>query len=259
MSPPWSRRHDVIVLSHDGIGLCLGGSGRLRQLAEASAQPLTELEQQAPALGLRRVRILLSNQLLRYTVLPWQVGVYSEADWQALAAHQFRQQYGTAAEGWDLRVSLQGYAQPAVACALDAGLIAQLTAIARSAGWTLLSIEPALMAVFNRHRARLAQADQWLLIVEPQRLVLAQLGAGTWQHFYVDSPLAGEEATSAQRLISQALHLQGATAPKAIACFGPSAMLPTQLAEGLPLLRLPSHITDGQRDDSHLHLLAGVA
>lgn len=259
MSPLWSRRHDVIVLSHDSIGLCLGGSGRLRQLAEASAEPLAELERQAPALGLRRVRILLSNHWLRYSVLPWQAGVYSAADWRALAMHQFRQQYGAAAEGWDLRVSLQGYGQPAVACALDAGLIAQLTTIARSTGWTLLGIEPALMAVFNRHRARLAQADHWLLMAEPQRLVLAQLGAGVWQHFYIDSPLAGEEPASAQRLISQALHLQGATAPVAIACFGPAAMLPTQLAEGIPLLRLPAYLTGGQRDDSHLHLLAGVA
>lgn len=259
MSPLWSRRHDVLVLSHDGIGLCMAGSGRLHQLAEASAQPLAELAQEAPALGLRRVRILLSNHWLRYAVLSWQVGIYSNADWCALAMHQFRQQYGATAEGWDLRVSLQGYGQPAVACALDAGLIAQLTAIARSAGWTLLSIEPALMAVFNRHRARLAQSHHWLLMAEPQRLVLAQLGAGSWQHFYVDSPLAGEEAASAQRLIGQALHLRGATAPTAIACFGPSVMLPTQLAEGIPLLRLPSYITDGQRDDSHLHLLAGVA
>ena len=259
MSPLWSRRHDVIVLSHDGIGLCLAGSGRLRQLAEASTQPLLELEQQAPALGLRRVRILLCNQWLRYSVLPWQAGVYSEADWRALAAHQFRQQYGAAAESWDLRVSLQGYGQPAVACALDAGLIAQLTGIARNAGWTLLAIEPALMAVFNRHRAKLAQADHWLLMAEPQRLVLAQLGAGVWQHFYIDSPLAGEEAASAQRLIGQALHLQGATAPTAIACFGPATMLPTQLAEAIPLLRLPAYLSSGQRDDSHLHLLAGVA
>lgn len=259
MSPLWSRRHDVIVLSQDGIGLCMAGSGRLRQLAQASEPPLTALEQQAPALGLRRVRIILSNQLLRYTVLPWQVGVYSEADWRALAAHQFRQQYGTAAEGWELRVSLQGYGQPAVACALDTGLSAQLTAIARSAGWTLLGIEPALMAVFNRHRARLSQADHWLLMAEPQRLVLAQLGAGAWQHFYIDSPLAGEEVASAQRLIGQALHLQGAAVPTAIACFGPAAILPTQLAEAIPLLRLPSYITGGQRDDSHLHLLAGVA
>lgn len=244
----WFKRTAVIVLSLDGIALRTARTDDIRIISsseEAYSREglLTALEMQAGELGLRSVRFILSNQLVRYTVLPWQPGVYAMQDWKALAAHQFHNQFGNIADGWDIRVALQGYGMPAVACALERDLIDRLLDISAKAGWSLQGIEPALMTIFNRHHRHFTdKADHWLLLAEPQRLLLGQISNGAWQHFYVDSPLAGEEPMAGQRMIEHTLHLQGGVSPAAVACFGPTALLPQNLDDmlmGIAIVRLP--------------------
>ena len=267
----WFKRAAVFALGAEGIALRLAGAGGIRMLSSSSepysrehllAELMTQAgELQAAKPGLHRVRFILSNQFARYTVLPWQPGVYAMQDWLALAAHQFRKQFGPVAENWDLRVALQGYGAPAVACALDRELTERLLALSAEAGWTVQGIEPALMTVFDRHRAHFAKSDHWLLLAEPQRLLLGQLANGAWQHFHVDSPPAGEESAAGQRMIERALRLQGGVRPSAIACFGPSALLPDSLADAtsmdMPIIRLP-HPAAAQQASS-LDMLAGIA
>jgi hypothetical protein len=266
----WFKGATAIVLSLDGIALRTGTDDI--RIISSSDEPysrdglLTTLEAQASELGLRRVRFILSNQLVRYAVLPWQPGIYAMRDWQALAAHQFHNQFGVMADGWDIRVALQGYGMPAVACALDRDLIERLSEISAKAGWTVQGIEPALMAVFNRHRSHFtAKSDHWLLLAEPQRLLLGQISNGAWQHFYVDSPLAGEEPMAAQRMVEHTLRLQGGLSPSAVACFGPAALLPKSLTDdsslGITMLRLPHPVRGESKTNPNLlslDMLAGV-
>jgi hypothetical protein len=263
----WSKRTAVIVLSLDGVALRPAGTDEVR-IISSSVEPysreslLVTLEAQAGELDLQHVRFILSNQLVRYTVLPWQPGVYAMQDWLALAAHQFRSQFGALAENWELRVALQGHGMPAVACAVDRDLTERLLALSAKAGWTVRGIEPALMTVFNQHHSYLEKSDHWLLLAEPQRLLLGQISDGAWQHFYVDSPLAGEEPMAGQRMIEHALRLRGGVSPSAVACFGPAALLPKSLADGMTISRLPHPASGGGKikpDMLSLNMLAGVA
>jgi hypothetical protein len=243
----WFKGAAVIVLSLDGIALRTAGTNRTDEtrIISSSEEPYTRegllaaLEMQADTLDLHRVRFILSNQLVRYTVLAWQPGVSAMQDWVALAAHQFRNQFGTTTENWDIRVALQGYGMPSVACALDRDLTERILDISARAGWRVQGIEPALMTVFNRHRSQLEKSDHWLLLAEPQRLLLAQISGGAWQHFYVDSPLAGGESAAAQHMVEHMLRVQAGVSPSAVACFGPVALLPKNLPENVALVRLP--------------------
>jgi hypothetical protein len=255
----------VIVLSLDGIALRTAGADEVRIIA-SSNEPysrdglLAALEAQAGELGLRHVRFILSNQLVRYTVLPWQPSVYAMQDWIALATHQFRNQFGVIADSWDVRVALQGYGMPAVACALERDLIERLLAIAAKAGWRVQGVEPALMTIFNQHHRHFTdQSDHWLLLAEPQRLLLGQISNGAWQHFYVDSPPAGEEPMAAQRMIEHTLHLQAGVNPSAVACFGPAALLPNNLPESVAILRLPHPVRGDSKLSANLHSLNMLA
>lgn len=245
----WFKRTATVVLSLDGIALRTAGTDEVR-IITSGYEPysrdglLTALESQAGELGLRRVRFILSNQLVRYTVLPWQPGVYAMQDWIALAAHQFRNQFGVIADSWDIRVTLQGYGMPAVACALDRDLTKRLLHISTEAGWKVQGIEPALMTVFNRHHSYFTgKSDHWILLVEPQRILLGQISNGAWQHFYMDSPLVGDEPMAGQRMIEHTLHLQAGISPSAVACFGPLALLPKSpsgdASKSVTILRLP--------------------
>jgi hypothetical protein len=264
----WFKSPAVLALGAEGIALRPSGASAdgIRMIcgtSTSSSEPysrerlLDELEAQADKLGLQRVRFILSNQFARYSVLPWQPGIYAMQDWLALATHEFRKQFGAMAENWDFRVALQGYGEPAVACALDRELTERLLALSAKAGWTVQGIEPALMTVFNRHHAHLAKSDHWLLLAEPQRLLLGQITNGAWQHFHVDSPLAGEEPAAGQRMAERVLRLQGGTRPSAIACFGPAALLPDSLPENMPMMRL-SHPAAAVHMSS-LDMLAGIA
>lgn len=258
----WFKRAAVLVLGAEGIALRRLGAQDIR-LISSSVEPYTgerlldELHKQAVELRLQRVRFILSNQFARYAVLPWQPGVYAMQDWLALAAHQFHMQFGAIAENWELRVALQGYGKPAVACALDHELTARLLALSAEAGWTVQGIEPALMTVFNRHHAHFAKQDHWLLLAEPQRLLLGQIANGAWQYFYVDSPFAGEESAAGLRMVERALQLQGGTRPSAVACFGPAALLPDSLADDMSFIRLPYPVAAARTNS--LDMLAAIA
>lgn len=263
----WFKGAATIVLSLDGIAVRTAGSDEIR-IIHSSKEPyspeamLAALEAQASELELKRVRFILSNQLVRYAVLSWQTGVYAMQEWLALAAHQFRNQFGTVADSWDIRVALQGYEMPAVACALDHDLAERLQALSVKAGWVVQGIEPALMAVFNQHRSHFNRFDHWILMAEPQRLLLGQINNGTWQHFYVDSPPAGEEPMACQRMVEHTLRLLGGESPVAVACFGPVALLPENLANGIKLLRLPCPVSgEGKMQPNvyNLNMLAEVA
>ncbi|MEO8417879.1 MAG: hypothetical protein ABI475_04055 [Methylophilaceae bacterium] len=264
----WFKSPAVLALGAEGIALRPSGASAddIRMICGMSSSGsehysyerlLDELEAQADKLGLWRVRFILSNQFARYAVLPWQPSIYAMQDWLALATHQFRKQFGAMAENWEIRVALQGHGAPAVACALDRTLSERLLALSAKVNWSVQGIEPALMSVFNRHRAHLAKSGHWLLLAEPQRLLLGQISNGAWQHFHVDSPLAGEEPIAGMRMVERVLRLQGDTRPSAIACFGPAALLPDSLPEHMPMLRLPHPAAAVCM--SSLDMLAGIA
>lgn len=263
MLRPWFKPAAVVVLSLDGIAVRASGADDVRIISNEAHTPegvLTVLQTHANELGLRRVRFILSNQLARYTVLPWQPGVYAMQDWVALGVHKFRNQFGAVADDWEIRVALQGYGMPAVACALDRHFIERLLDLSAKAGWKVRGIEPALMTVFNQHQGHfMHQTDHWLLFAEPQRILLGQISHGAWQHFYMDSPLAGEESGAGQSLIEHALHMQEGAAPSAIACFGPPALLPKTLPENVALLRLPHPVLGESKVGPHLQNLNMLA
>lgn len=239
MSRLWSRPA-TIALAADGIALCQGGELRLLKEMQAAGWELllAELRAMAGGLRLKRVRFVLSGQFARYAVLPPQPGVAAARDWQALAEQHLRKLYGAIADNWDVRVSLQGHGEPAVACAIDRMLIAALQEVADAAHWQVQGIEPALMALFNRHR-RALPATAWLLLAEPQRLLLAEIENGCWQHFALTLPPAGEERQAAAAMLERAAQQHEGKLPAQLACYGEAALLPVTAPAGMRLLRLP--------------------
>lgn len=257
MSLPWFKSA-TIALAPEGIALREAGSIRLLTTMVAPATwetLLAELRGMADGLGLRRVRFIVSSQFVRYAVLPPQAGVLSGRDWLGLGEHHLRQLYGAVADNWEVRVSLQGAAEPVVACAMDRDLLAAIEALARDVRWQVQGIEPALMAVVNQYR-RALPVSHWLLLAEPQRVLLAEVMDGQWQRFSLALPPAGEEKQAGVNMMERAMQHHDGNVSAQLACFGESALLPESPPAGMRLLQLPQNKRDASLTNPIL--LAGL-
>jgi hypothetical protein len=115
------------------------------------------------------VSVILSNHFVRYVVVPGESAA-SEDEELALARFHFAKIHGERAKGWEVRVS------DGLACAIDAGLLAELRRIVPR----LVSVQPSLMAAYNGARKRIPREGAWLVLAEEQRVCLARIGAERW-------------------------------------------------------------------------------
>jgi len=132
----------------------------------------------------RDVSVVLADQFVRYVLLPWNAALKSPEQWLALARHRLGAVHGAAAADWNVRLTETAPSGPRLACALDRELLAELAARLLAANVRLVSVQPFLVAAFNRLRSDIRNAvgdgSCWLVIEEPRRLTLAFIQRGVW-------------------------------------------------------------------------------
>jgi hypothetical protein len=130
------------------------------------------------------VSIVLADQFVRYVLLPFNDALKTEEQWLALARHRFAGIHGSAAAGWDVKVTETSPAGPRLACALERELIDELAAKCAASNVSLVSVQPFLVAAFNQistgSRKLAGNGSCWIVVEEPGRLTLALLLRGVW-------------------------------------------------------------------------------
>jgi hypothetical protein len=126
------------------------------------------------------VSVVLSSGLVRYAVVPHSGALAGEQEQLAFARHCFARIYGAEADAWALRLSDAQPRKPRLACAVDQALIEALDRVLAPLGARYRSLQPHLMASFNRWRARLGERPGWFVVAEPGLLCLALLRRGQW-------------------------------------------------------------------------------
>jgi hypothetical protein len=128
--------------------------------------------------------VVLADQFVRYVLLPWNAALKSAEQWLGLARHRLGAVHGAAAADWNVRLTETAPSGPRLACALDRELLAELAARLLAANVRLVSVQPFLVAAFNRLRSGIRNAvgdgSCWLVIEEPGRLTLCFIQRGTW-------------------------------------------------------------------------------
>jgi hypothetical protein len=151
---------------------------------DAWREPVAAMQSVLAGLRVTAARsfVVLSNHYARYALLPWSSELSGALEEQAYARHHFLRIYGARANGWTLRASAAPPGAPRVAAAVDAGLLEALAAsFPKRAGPRLVSVQPYLMAAFNRWRNAFPAAGAWLLLLEPGRACLALQSGGRWR------------------------------------------------------------------------------
>jgi hypothetical protein len=125
--------------------------------------------------GRKTCSIVLSNNLVRYAMLPWRAEITDTPARQAYALAFLANTYGAAAEAWELMLDESAYGEPTAICGVDRALLAGLRGAVRDAGLRLASVQPYFTAAFNHCRRRMRERDLWFAVVEPERMCLAQV------------------------------------------------------------------------------------
>ncbi|HSR01524.1 MAG TPA: hypothetical protein VLM20_01920 [Methylophilaceae bacterium] len=222
---PWSRS-TTVALGANGIAVKVDGEEPKTLVKEEkcykSSSALTEaLVQASKQIEAGVVRFIISNHFVRYISIPWHDGLLARQDWVALAEHEFRKSFGKVAENWEVRVSLNNYGKRTVSCAIDQAFIDNLQLISVENKWQISSIEPFLMTALQN--ITLENQNTWMLLGEPERVVLVQYDQGDWKNFSVVNPPRGMEIEQSEQLLLRELtQVKESNCPKQVlACLAP--------------------------------------
>lgn len=176
---------DQIVLHHSGHRLGWRGlrstphAGVVLAYSPADAHDSGVLARLESVLGnypkTARVALTLSNQWVRYTLVPWSDALSDAQEEAAYARHCFSRIYGEVAAYWTLRINPARDGMARLASAVDSDLLAAVRALFAHSGQRLHSIQPQLMAAYNRHQRALALQHAWFVVLEPGNLCLVLL------------------------------------------------------------------------------------
>jgi hypothetical protein len=124
--------------------------------------------------------VVVADQFARYVLLPWNETLKTEEQWLALARHRFSGLHGARAAEWDVRVTATGPKGPRLACAVDLALIAALKGAFLARQIALISVQPFLVAAYNRIRRMVGNGSCWVVVEEQGRITLVLIRNGAW-------------------------------------------------------------------------------
>lgn len=143
---------------------------------QAAVQALPEILKGKSGLA----SVVLADQLVRYALLPHNDTLKSDEQWAALARHRFSVLHGPRADEWQVKLAATAPHGPRLACAVDKALIQALAETFVRSQLRLSSVQPFLVAAFNRIRRRVGNGSCWIVVEEPGRLTLALIQRGAW-------------------------------------------------------------------------------
>ena len=115
----------------------------------------------AGALAKADVTLVLSNRFVHYAVVPWSDTLGSKEEELAYARHCFARVHGSEADDWEIKLGSAKPGEPRLACAVEQSLIEALDTRMSPLASRYRSLQPHLMASFNRWRARLSGRPSW--------------------------------------------------------------------------------------------------
>jgi hypothetical protein len=127
-----------------------------------------------------KATVILSNHFVRYALVPWSAALAGEAEETAYVRHHFGRIHGERAKAWAFRATPAPSAAPRLCSAIDTNLLAALKELFSKKS-KLISVQPYLMAAFNRWRGAIPAAGAWLALVEPERACVGLHARGHWQ------------------------------------------------------------------------------
>jgi len=127
-----------------------------------------------------RTTLVLSNRFVHYAPVPYSDALGGPEEELAYVRHCFARVHGSQVDGWAIRLSQAGPREIRLACGMEQTLVDALAKVMAPLGGHYRSLQPHLMASFNRWRTRLRGGPRWFVVAEPGLLCVALLCEGQW-------------------------------------------------------------------------------
>lgn len=127
-----------------------------------------------------QLTVVVSNQWLRYQLLPAMPPMQSHSASLAVARALFMETYGEVAATWHMALEPLPQGEHQFACAIDPALLDAIATMATQSGCRLVSVQPAMMHLYNRLCRQLGSDLCGVVQVEAGRIHLALMCNGGW-------------------------------------------------------------------------------
>ncbi|MFK3775897.1 hypothetical protein [Pseudomonas sp. NPDC089406] len=159
-----------------------------------------------------QLRVLLSARFSRFCLVPWSDAIGHPRELDAYAQACFENLYGQALDDWRIVLSPEPAGAPRIATALPEALLQGLQALGKERRLSLRSVQPYLMAAYNRCAAQLEPGNFLFVLAEPRRSVLLLAAGGNWQQVLAQGCADNDQALEA--LIERTGELYGEPLPR---------------------------------------------
>jgi hypothetical protein len=167
-----------------------------------------------PGAGTGTLDVVLSNHFVRYLLVPWSAKIASAEELRNYAAAMFEEIHGEESAGWDVTVSAERAGAPRLAAAVDRPLLEAVRAAVAPTRLRLASVQPYLMAAYNRVARAHTGKDFVFMLLETGRACIVAAQGGRWCH--VSTAAAPEPAQAISSLLAREMQLadlQGESMP----------------------------------------------
>ena len=249
MSPLW-RDQIRISLSPSHVALLRFGKGLKPRLTAktAVACPALASNTDAPWSGALTVladllnkpewqhadaTVIFSNAFARFQLLPWNENITSAEEQRAFARHKLAAVYGDSSE-WEIRIAEGNAGTETLACGMHLKLLDSITACCSKHGLRLRSLQPYLMAAYNRVRQDLAQGNVWFAVAEAERVCIMRLENGAWRSVHCRSLNADNTLAALVSVLEREQQLAGLDEQTATTLLYAPGVTPASLASIAP-------------------------
>ncbi|MDR0279545.1 MAG: hypothetical protein LBJ37_16825 [Paucimonas sp.] len=194
-----------------------------------------------------RLDVVVSAHFSRFCLVPWSEQINHPEELQGFARLCFEDLYGVAEQAWDLVLSAEAAGHDRIAAALPRALLERLRGLASNHDLRLRSVQPYLMAAFNRFGAQLGSDDFLFVVAEPLRSVLLLAREGRWTA--VRSVGGSDNDTALTALIGRESQLQACASDRQLSLYlhAPGRVEAPPQVPGVTLCGLED-AADGVRD-----------
>lgn len=124
------------------------------------------------------MKLVISNSLVRYTLLPWSETILNTEEEQKFVKHKMNVVFGAAAKNWDISLAANTYGLARLACAVDSELLIKLRELAVKSLLNIQSIQPHLITALSFWQKQLKGKHLHFLVADGEKLCTVYIENG---------------------------------------------------------------------------------